>query len=422
MNLRELEAQAKALAPVLRGFVDKALAAFRASVTKDLDERDAGIRAEFESTIGAIALLDPAEIALEAAQHIPKPENGRDADPDLIRQAVADEVAKLPAPKDGASVTVEDVTPILVRAVKEAVDALPPPEPGKSVTIEDVRPLIAEEISKLPSPKDGTSVTLDDVTPMLQRAVKDAVEALPPAEPGKSVTVEDVRPLIVEEVAKLPLPKDGTSVTLDDVAPVLRQAVKEAVDALSPVEPGASVTPEDLRSLIAEEVARAVQALALPKDGEPGRDALQLEILPEIDREKSYVRGTYAKHLGGLWRSFERTSGMKGWECIVEGIDSAAVEQSGERGFELALVLSSGAEVRKKLDLPVMIYRGVFSPGEYLPGDTVTWAGSLWHCEDPTSDKPGEAGSKGWRLAVKRGRDGKDGTNGKDLIKGVSAS
>lgn len=368
MNLRELETQAKALAPVLKGFVDKALAAFRASVTKDLDERDAGIRAEFESAIGAIALLDPAEVAREAAQHIPRPENGRDADPELIRQAVADEFAKLPVPKDGASVTVEDVTPTLVRAVKEAVDALPHPEPGKSVTIEDVRPLIAEEISKLPPPKDGKSVTLDDV------------------------------------------------------APVLRQAVKEAVDALPPAEPGASVTPEDLRPLIAEEVARAVQALALPKDGEPGRDALQLEILPEIDREKSYMRGTYAKHLGGLWRSFERTSGLKGWECIVEGIGSAAVEQSGERGFELALVLSSGAEVRKKLELPVMIYRGVFSPGDYLPGDTVTWAGSLWHCDESTCDKPGESGSKGWRLAVKRGRDGKDGTNGKDLTKGVPAS
>ncbi|PTV57972.1 phage portal protein [Pseudomonas putida] len=314
MNLRELEAQAKALAPVLKGYVDKAVASLREALGKDIDQRDEGLRREFVESIGKIPILDPKEIAAEAARHIAVPENGKDADPEMVRQAVAEEVAKLPVPRDGVSVTLEDVSPMLIDAVKEAVDALPPAEPGASVTLEDLRPVIAEE------------------------------------------------------------------------------------------------------------VAKAMQGLVLPKDGEPGRDALQLEILPEINGEKSYVRGTYAKHLGGLWRSFERTSGMKGWECIVEGVGSAVVEQAGERGFELSLVLSSGAEVRKKLDLPVMIYRGVFSPGDYLPGDTVTWAGSLWHCEDPTSDKPGEPASKGWRLAVKRGRDGKDGTNGKDLTKGVSAS
>lgn len=368
MNLRELEAQAKALAPVLKGFVDKAVASLRQALANDIDQRDEGLRKEFAESIGKIPILDPKEIAAEAARHIAVPENGKDADPEMVRQAVAEEVAKLPAPRDGASVTLEDVTPMLMNAVKEAVDALPPAEPGTSVTPEDLRPVIAEEVSKLPTPRDGVSVTLEDVTPMLMNAVKEAVDALPPAAPG------------------------------------------------------ASVTPEDLRPVIAQEVAKAVQSLVLPKDGDPGRDALQLEILPEINGEKSYVRGTYAKHLGGLWRSFERTSGMKGWECIVEGVGSAAVEQTGERGFEMSLVLSSGAEVRKKLDLPVMIYRGVFSPGDYLPGDTVTWAGSLWHCEDPTSDKPGETSSKGWRLAVKRGRDGKDGTNGKDLTKGVSAS
>ncbi|MNO92529.1 hypothetical protein D3C76_841070 [compost metagenome] len=308
MNLRELEAQAKALAPVLKGFVDKAVASLREALKKDIDQRDEVLRKEFGESIGKIPILDPKEVAAEASRHIAVPENGKDADPELVRLAVA------------------------------------------------------EEVGKLPTPKDGASVTLDDVKPMIVDAVKSAVEALPPAEPGVSVTAEDLRPVITEEVAK------------------------------------------------------ALEAITIPKDGEPGRDALQLEILPEIVTDKSYTRGTYAKHLGGLWRSFERTYGMKGWECIVEGLSSASVEQSGERGFELALVLSSGGEVRKCLDLPVMIYRGVFAPGDYAPGDTVTWGGSLWHCDCATSDKPGELGSKGWRLAVKRGRDGKD------LTKGVSAS
>lgn len=62
-----------------------------------------------------------------------------------------------------------------------------------------------------------------------------------------------------------------------------------------------------------------------------------------------------------------------------------------------------------ELGFPVMLYRGVFSPErEYERGDTVTWAGSLWHCEaDKTAEKPGD-GSKSWTLAAKRGRDGRD--------------
>ncbi|KGK24355.1 phage portal protein [Pseudomonas plecoglossicida] len=314
MNLRELEVQAKALAPVLKGLVDKALAAFRGDLGKDLDERDAGLRNELAEAVKGVPSPDVEVIAAQAAKLVPTPENGKDADPEVMRQAVADEVAKLPVPKDGESVTVEDV------------------------------------------------------------------------------------------------------------APMIRDAVQEAVAALPPAEPGVSVTAEDLRPLIAEELAKAMAGLEPPKDGEPGRDALQLEILPEIDLEKPQVRGTFAKHAGGLWRAFERTHGLKGWECIVEGLAGVEIEQSGERGLDVALTLSSGSQVRKALQLPVMIYRGVFAPGDYVPGDTVTWGGSLWHCDEPTTDKPGEAGSKGWTLAAKRGRDGKDGTNGKDLTKGVSAS
>jgi integrin beta 3 len=57
----------------------------------------------------------------------------------------------------------------------------------------------------------------------------------------------------------------------------------------------------------------------------------------------------------------------------------------------------------------LQIYRGVFVDGKaYTPGDTVTWGGSLWHCNQPTGSKPGEQ-SKAWTLCVKRGQDGKDG-------------
>ena len=60
-----------------------------------------------------------------------------------------------------------------------------------------------------------------------------------------------------------------------------------------------------------------------------------------------------------------------------------------------------------ELFIPYLRDCGVWAEGaSYLKGDGVTWGGSFWTAQDDTSDKPD--GSKSWRLAVKKGRDGKD--------------
>ncbi|HBU2886404.1 TPA: phage gp6-like head-tail connector protein, partial [Klebsiella pneumoniae] len=141
----------------------------------------------------------------------------------------------------------------------------------------------------------------------------------------------------------------------------------------------------------------AVAALPPAQDG---RDALHLEIQPFIDEGKSYTRGSYATHNGGLWRAYEKTHGMRGWECIVDGVSDVDISMNGQRNFIVTVNRASGASEKKSFDIPTMVYRGVFKSGdEYLPGDTVTWGGSLWHCDEQTQDKPGETGSKGWTLA-----------------------
>ena len=62
--------------------------------------------------------------------------------------------------------------------------------------------------------------------------------------------------------------------------------------------------------------------------------------------------------------------------------------------------------------LPGLAFRGVYLEGQvYEPGELVTHAGSSWHCNTPTTTKPGD-GSKAWTLMVKRGKDGKDGAAG----------
>ena len=246
----------------------------------------------------------------------------------------------------------------------------------------DIESMVKAAIAHLPAP---TAPELPDIATM----VSDAVAAIPAPRDGKSVTPEDLQPMIQElvrnAVAEIPAPKDGKDFDPSMLKQLVEQAVSDAVSAMPAAEPG--------------------------KDGADGRDALTLEVLPFIDEEKSYPRGSYATHNGGLWRAYEKTHGMRGWECLVNGVAGIDIQHSEQRTFTLTVNRTSGTSETKSFDVPVMIYQGVFKSGqEYLPGDTVTWGGSLWHCDDRTQDKPGEAGSKGWTLAAKRGRDGRDKT------------
>jgi integrin beta 3 len=79
-----------------------------------------------------------------------------------------------------------------------------------------------------------------------------------------------------------------------------------------------------------------------------------------------------------------------------------------EDGRTLTLIFEDdevGYEHEMRFAVP--LYRGVWEPGEYEMGDMVTWGGSIWHAGKDTSDKP-DAPDSGWKLAVKKGRDGKN--------------
>ncbi|CZX68956.1 phage gp6-like head-tail connector protein [Enterobacter hormaechei] len=265
-----------------------------------------------------------------------------------------------------------------------------------------------EKLSRLAKQVEEISNAPD---PDIESMVKAAIAHLPaPIAPG----LPDIAAMISDAVAAIPAPRDGKSVTPEDVQPMIQELVMNAVAEIPTPKDGKDFDPSMLKQLVEQAVSDAVSAMpaAEPgKDGADGRDALALEILPFIDEEKSYPRGSYATHNGGLWRAYEKTHGMRGWECLVDGVAGIDIQQSEQRCFTLKVNRTSGTSETKSFDVPVMIYQGVFKAGqEYLPGDTVTWGGSLWHCDERTQDKPGEAGSKGWTLAAKRGRDGRDKT------------
>lgn len=237
---------------------------------------------------------------------------------------------------------------------------------------------------------------------------------------GKDCDPEFVKQLVAQAVEAFPRPQDGKSITIEDVTPLLVQLVDKAVALIPRPKDGESVPIEAVRGMIDDAVAKAMAGVRMPKDGEPGRDAAHIEILPAIDEAKTYPRGTFARHEGGLWRSFEATTGMKGWECIADAIADVSLEQVGERTVAIEVRLASGKSSRKEVTFPVTIHRGIWKDGEtYARGDATTRDGSTWILmADQQKGKPGDDGS-GWVLSTKRGRDGKDGQRGEKGERGA---
>lgn len=88
------------------------------------------------------------------------------------------------------------------------------------------------------------------------------------------------------------------------------------------------------------------------------------------------------------------------------GLDDFSVEQLDETSVLLKFARGDTQETHT-LHFPVVVDRGVYKAGEAYPkGSGATWGGSYWIAQKDTQAKPGEGDD--WRLAVKKGRDGKD--------------
>ena len=192
-------------------------------------------------------------------------------------------------------------------------------------------------------------------------------------------------------------------------------------------EDGQSITLDDVAPMIAEAVAKAVAAIPAPangKDGKDGSDGLpgkdgqdgasvsveDVERMVEckvagwaLDFERR-AQGVLERAVDRIQKPADGKDGRNGVDGL--GFDDLSVEYDGER--RIALKFSRGDICKQfAVDIPVVLDRGVYKPdSEYQKGDAVTWGGSLWIAQkDGPESKPGEDG--GWRLAVKKGRDGK---------------
>lgn len=175
------------------------------------------------------------------------------------------------------------------------------------------------------------------------------------------------------------------------------------------------VDPNVIADIVISEVDRALAERPSPQDGRDGRDGID-------GKDGVGVAGALIDRDGCLVLTLSDGT-VRGLGCVigkdgVNGVDGAP----GRNGFELSdfdtemapggrsvlLKFSAGDTLEThELHFPVVLDKGVFVPGTaYEKGDAVTWGGSLWIAQEDTTDKPET--SKAWRLAVKRGRDGKD--------------
>lgn len=348
------------------------------------------------NTIVEAPAVDTALIVAEVLRQIPKPDNGKDADPEFIRTEIGKAIGQLPPPLPG-----KDADPELVKTlVKEAVEALPKPEPGKDADPSVIRTMVEEAVAALPKAEKG--------------------------EPGKDADPVDIDSIVNQVRESIPIPKDGKSIDVEEVRGMILGQVKDVFDAWpkpkdgEPGRPGKdadSIHPDTVRVMVLDEVQKAVAAIRLPKDGEkgdPGRDAIQIEVLPFIDPRRSYPRGTCAAYAGGTIYALRNTTpgdaiNPDEWQVLLDGEASFDIVPSEDsRSLAIIRTTTSGSTLKREVPLPIPFEDGVYKTGrDYVRGAIVSYDGSGFICKvDKTSAVPGT--SSDWRLFVKRGRDGKD--------------
>lgn len=302
-------------------------------------------QAELQATKAAIALESEQgrgalkSAFLDAIAALPKPQDGRDG-------------------KDGASITVDDIAPLVAAEVnrvfaKAKADIEPRPVIDEAALAAMVSAEVAKAVAALPVPvpkdgrdgldgKDGSSVTVEDVRHVIGAEVTRQVGELPkPADPvGIMGAVIDRKGALILTLS------DGTTKNVGRVV-------------------GRPPDPEMVAQAIAAEVAK----IPAPKDGKDGRDGSVENLKALYDGERTVT-----------------------W-CFKNG-------DPVEGGV---------------MTLPIPIWRGIWGAGKtYEPHDVVQWDGSQWYALKAVSAKPGDESpdSRDWKLWVKRGRDGAKGPQG----------
>lgn len=417
-----------------------------------VDVRIAELRAELKGLLpdvpGIVAPIVAEAIRAHAATLPQLPEIPKLPDIDGL---ISEAVAAIPKPQDGKSVTADELRPLIAELVEKAVAGLPKPKDGVSV----VNTVIDRNGNLIVTLSDGTTKDLGrvvgrgrsekDMAPLIAAAVAKAVEALPKPKDGErgppGEKGADGAPGRDGKDGKDGLPgRDGERGEKGDRGDPGEKGDpglpgkdgapgKDGKDGVAGErgEPGEKGPPgergeqgppgrdgkDGAEGRKGDPGERGADG-ARGEKGDPGKDGIDGAGLADalIDKDGNLVLTMTDGRMKALGHVVG-ASGMNG----APGRDGIAGKDGADGlGFDDLETIETDegcflrfrrGDVVKDFRLPVVIDRGVYQLGRvYRKGDGVSFAGSFWIAQDETTEKPGEG--KGWRLAVKKGRDSKE--------------
>lgn len=256
-------------------------------------------------------------------------------------------------------------------------------------------------LRELPAPKDGKdgkdgvdgkSVTADELEPMVEKYLGAYMLEFPRAKDGKDG-------------------KDGESITIEQVLPIVRDAVDQIAKPKNGVD-GKSVTADEILPTVRE----WFDAIPRPTNGKDGADGKSVP----LDEVRDFIESMFAKWqldwerraMDVNQRCLDRFDKPKDGKDGKDGVDGLGFDDlkpsfDGRRTFTMRW--TRGEQVREfSFKVPALIESGVWLHGkDYEQGDGVTCGGNYWIALTDTNARPGD-GNNDWRLAVRKGRDGKD--------------
>jgi hypothetical protein len=379
-----------------------------------------------------------------------------------LRGIISESIEALPKAKnglDGKSVTVEDVTPLVLETIDREMPrradmvadvlravVLPAPPTAQEVageleksfpTVEAVAEIARAKLS-VPTAQEVAALvelptvpTAEDVAKLVQvpsvPTIDELVEAVLLV--AKIPTAKEIAELV--PVPSVELPDAPTRDEVSQQIAQLKSTIPTAADVVKLVE--LPTLPELPQIPSAEEIAKlcvpmlpeppsveeVVEALKhhipQPVKGDKGDDGTSVDmqaVMAEVTRlnESSFAKWALdferraLDRVDAFLKAIEKPrDGKDGF-----GFDDITLEYDGERSFVIVMEREGKESKRFPVEMPIVIYRGVYDASEeYKRGDCVTWDGCTWIAKEATTEKPGPGQSDFWQLSVKKGRDGR---------------
>jgi len=268
--------------------------------------------------------------------------------------------------------------------------------------------------------KDGKSVSIDEVRELVKLATEAAFAGMPKPKDGidgkDGAHGQDGQPGSAGEKGAAGIDgKDGSPGVEGhkgmDGSPGIGLPGEKGADGIDGPAgldgadglAGKDATPIDEDALVARIAEVAVKHIPVPRDGIDGKDAAPIDPERVRDMVKAEVAAIPRPENGRDGRDAKGKDGTDGLS-----IDDFDIKQKDDRTIVVSL-RNKDKQVAREIKLKGLpIDRGVYKSGAaYQEGDGITYGGSWWLAQKDTSNTPGDA-SGDWRLAVKRGRDGKD--------------